>query len=324
MTFPVIQSVLDPAALAAEVQSRYELAGPVHCRLVSRGMNDIYAVDHAAGRYALKVSRADKGSDADLEWELGYVRALDAAGFPVATPVTCADGSGFLALPAPEGRRQVVLMVWLDGEALSRDLDAGTGYRLGVQLAKMHLATLSYVSAAPKQVAAGRKMLQRLPLLLKLLPAGSVDRAFLERAAPATVAAADALQPGALPWGPCHGDMQYANAMLTPAGELAIFDFSDCGEDYLARDLAAFYWRNDYDGVAQAINDAFLRGYQTVRPLNAAEQEAQPLFRAMRHLVITAAMAEFVDRIGPVPGFDKNLSDYVAMIRRHCNAAGIR
>lgn len=323
MSFPVIQSVLDPGALAAEIEQRYGLAGPVTCRLISRGMNDIYAVDHRAGRYALKVSRAYKCSDADLEWEIGYVRALAGAGFLVATPQSCADGASFLVIEAPEGPRQVVLMTWLEGTLLNKELSTDVAHRLGTQLAKMHLATTGYATRAPKLVAAGPKILTRLPLLLDMLPAGSPDRRFLEMAAPAAVARLESLNQEELPWGPCHGDLQYANAMVTAAGEFAIFDFSDCGEDFLARDLSAFYWRNEFDGVVETINQAFLRGYQMVRPLNAAELAAQPLFRAIRHLVITAAMAEFVDRIGPVPGFDKNLTHYVGMIREHCHQAGV-
>ncbi len=323
MSFPVIQSVLDPVALAGELQRRYALAAPVRCRLISRGMNDIYAVETGAARYALKVSRANKCSDSDLRWEIGYVQALAAAGFKVAAPQACADGAPFIVLEAPEGPRQVVLMAWLEGSPLTRDLSATTAQRLGVQLAKMHLATLEYSAPMPKRVDAGPKILKRLPLLLGMLPAESDDQRFLATAAPAAVAASQSLDKRDLPWGPCHGDMQYANAMATPQGELAVFDFSDCGEDFLARDLAAFFWRNDFDRVDEAINAAFLRGYQTVRPLNGAEQAAQPLFRALRHLVVSAAMAEFVDRIGPVPGFDRNLSVYVAMIRQHCAQAGI-
>jgi Ser/Thr protein kinase RdoA (MazF antagonist) len=323
MTFPVIQSVLDPTALAAEIGRRYGLAGPIRCRLISRGMNDIYGVEHRGGRYAVKVSRANKCSDADLQWELGYVQALTAAGFKVATPQPCVDGSTFITLKAPEGPRQVVLMAWLKGTPLTKNLSAKVARRLGTQLARMHLATLNFRVSPPKLVAPGPKILTRLPLLLGLVRPGSEDHAFLARAAPAAVAAAEALDKAELPWGACHGDMQYANAMATPEGDLAVFDFSDCGEDFLARDLAAFYWRNDFDGVDEATNQAFLRGYETVRPLNPAEQAAQPLFRAIRHLTVSGAMAEFVDRIGPVPGFDKSLGQYVAMIRAHCAEAGI-
>ena len=323
MVFPVIQSVLDPEALAAEIGLRYGLEGPVRCRLISRGMNDIYAVEHRGGRYALKISGSGKCSDQDLEWEVGYVQALARAGFKVATPAPCADGAPFMVLEAPEGPRQVVLMAWLEGDPLTKDLSVDVAQRLGTLLAKMHLATLDYVRPVPKSVGPGPKIRRRLPLLLAMLPSGSADRKFLETAAPAAVSQLELLDAKDLAWGACHGDMQYANVMVTADGDLAVFDFSDCGEDFLARDLSAFFWRNEFDGVDESINGAFLRAYQTVRPLNAAELAAQPLFRAIRHLVLTLAMAEFVNRIGLVPGFDKNAGHYVHMIRTHCARAGI-
>jgi len=80
---------------------------------------------------------------------------------------------------------------------------------------------------------------------------------------------------------------------------------------------------NDFDGRPESVNQAFVSGYDSVRSLSAEEKEAQPLFRLLRHLLITSTMAQYVNRIGPVPGFDKNIDYYLDMIRRYAEEAGI-
>ena len=78
-----------------------------------------------------------------------------------------------------------------------------------------------------------------------------------------------------------------------------------------------------FDGVGEQLNPAFVAGYASTRPLNPAELAALPLFRAARHFVITMAMANYVNRIGPIAGFDGNLRYYLSMIRLYCAEAGI-
>ena len=149
------------------------------------------------------------------------------------------------------------------------------------------------------------------------------DRNYIARIATAAIERFGRLDSDDVPWGPCHGDLQNANVMKTADGSLAVFDFSDCGRDRLAKDIAAFYWRNDFEGVPQDVNDAFVAGYQKIRVLSQQERDAQPLFRVLRHLFITSTMAQYVNRIGPVRGFDKNINFYVKMIRQYCQEAGI-
>jgi Ser/Thr protein kinase RdoA (MazF antagonist) len=132
-----------------------------------------------------------------------------------------------------------------------------------------------------------------------------------------------ALDPRALPRGFCHGDFHYANIMTLADRSIAVLDFSDCGEDFLAADLAAFFWRADFDGVADQLNPAFIAGYDSVRPLTPAERGALPLFRAARHLGVACAFAQHVNRAGPIPGFDENLRYYLSMIRLFCAQVGI-
>ena len=322
MTFPVIQSVLDTAALAKALVAIYGPMAPVQCRLISRGMNDIYHVTAGAQRFALKVARAGR-SDAEFAYEPAYVAHLDRAGFIVPTPVMTLKGAPFFTVDAPEGPRQVVLMRWLEGAVLTKTASEDQARQLGAWLARIHQAGVGYAPPMRRAVAGENKMQERLPLLLDMVGNDPPMRDFLQRAADTVRARLAALDPRLVPRGPCHGDFQYANIMIGPDRAIGVFDFSDCGEDFFARDLAAFFWRADFDGVGEQLNPAFVAGYASTRPLNPAELAALPLFRAARHFVITMAMANYVNRIGPIAGFDGNLRYYLSMIRLYCAEAGI-
>ena len=323
MTFPVSQSVLDADALAEELKRRYGFVGGVRCKLLSRGMNDIYRVEHADGPHALKVARSGKSSDDEFAYEQDYVNHLSSAGIEVPNAIPLADGSLFFSVDAPEGKRQIVMMRWLDGEPFGISTNEDDAHRLGVFLAELHKASQIFSTSHRKIVASEPKLSDRLPYLLDMVRDRSADHVFLERAGASVLERMAALDPDAVPSGACHGDMQCANVMRLRSGGLAVFDFSDCGIDPLAKDIAAFYWRNDFEGRPESVNQAFVAGYDSARSLSPEEKAAQPLFRLLRHLLITSTMAQYVNRIGPVPGFDKNIDYYLDMIRRYGEDAGI-
>jgi Ser/Thr protein kinase RdoA (MazF antagonist) len=323
MTFPVSQSVLDSDALAAELKRQYGFTGDVRCKLLSRGLNDIYRIEHIGGPHALKVARAGKSNDDEFAYEQEYVAHLAAGGIEVPWAIPLADGSLFFSVDAPEGKRQIVMMRWLEGQPYDIVVNEEDAFRLGAFLADIHTASADFKTLHKKTVASEPKLADRLPYLLDMVRDRSADRAFLERAGAEVLTRMSALDPSEVPSGPCHGDLQCANAMLLESGALAVFDFSDCGTDPLAKDISAFYWRNDFEGRPESVNHAFVDGYDSVRPLSVGEKDAQPLFRLLRHLLITSTMAQYVNRIGPVPGFDKSIDHYLDMIRRYAAEAGV-
>lgn len=323
MTFPVLQSVFDADALAVEVARRYGFTTVPRCRLISRGMNDIYEVRLGPQRYALKAARAGKCTDAEYAYEQELVLHLAKAGFAVPAPMPQKDGASFFTLAAPEGPRQVVLMRWLDGTPCTKTMTLDDARRLGVFLGRLHEAMAGFKAPIHRSPSSEPKIRERLPMLLDMVGDDRDMSAFLQRAAASTYARVAALDERQVPRGAIHGDFQYANAMTQADGGLAVFDFSDCGEDFLARDLATFFWRADFDGVGEKLNGAFVAGYESRRTLSPAEKAALPLFRAARHLLITASFAHYVNRVGPIPGFDGNLRYYLSMIRLHCAQAGL-
>jgi len=322
VAFPVVQSVLDPAALEKAVAALYNLAQPVRCRLVSRGMNDIYHLTAGAQRFALKVARAER-ADAAFAFEPAFIAHLDKTGFTVPTPVMTREGQLFFSVDAPEGPRQVMVTRWLGGTLLTKATTDEQAHKLGASLARLHLAGASFQPPMRRLVGVEIKLPERLPSLLELVGPDADMAGFLTRAAETIRSRLAALDPRVIPRGYCHGDFHYANIMVLADRSIAVLDFSDCGEDFMIADLTSFSWRADFDGVADYLNPEFIAGYDSVRQLMPAERAALPLFRAARHLGMACAFARHVNRIGPIASFDENLRYYLSMIRLFCAEAQI-
>lgn len=94
-----------------------------------------------------------------------------------------------------------------------------------------------------------------------------------------------------LTWGICHGDVHGGNAYIAPPELVTLFDFDACGPGWLAYDLASFR-ANTLDNDAGW--QAFLTGYRAKRVLAEADQEAIPIFVALRQYVLLGLRATFV------------------------------
>jgi Ser/Thr protein kinase RdoA (MazF antagonist) len=88
----------------------------------------------------------------------------------------------------------------------------------------------------------------------------------------------------ALDWGICHGDLSLDNLHMQPDGRLTLYDF----------DLSCYGWRawdvcNALGYASPEHQDAFLRGYRSVRSFSPEEVAAVPYFMAADALRMMAA-----------------------------------
>ncbi len=322
MTFPVVQSVLDPAALEKAVTALYALQGPIRCRLVSRGMNDIYQLMAGPQRFALKVARTER-TDAAFSFEPAFIAHLDHAGFTVPTPLATRQNQPFISVDAPEGPRQIMVTRWLQGTVLTKSMTEHQARQLGAWLARIHQTAAVFQAPVRRPVDNMGKLSARLPALLEMVGHDPAMAMFLTRAADMIRGHMARLDGRAVPYGICHGDFNYTNLMELADQSIAVLDFSDSGEDFLVSDIAAFFWRADVDGVGDVLNPAFVAGYEALRALTPAEKAVLPLFRAARHLGLAASFAQHVNRVGPIAGFDENRRYYLSMIRLYCAEARV-
>lgn len=321
--FPVIHSTLDPKALTREVVDRYDLPSPVHCQLVNRGNNDFYEVHAGAERYALRVSKADFRTRNQYIYETEYVDHLYSKGAVVPAPLRAKDGSLFFEVEAPEGTRPITLMLWLDGRTYEKSLGAEDATQMGSALAELHQAAVNFKPSAPREISTPRMLAERVPTLLDMLATEPEHRAFYEYATRAVTDAYDALQGKDVPRAAVHGDYQFENVMRTRDGNIAVLDFDTCGVGYLVEDIFTFVWRSDMEIKDEAVNTAFIAGYEEVRPLTDHERANLGLFRVARDLVMSSTFAMLINRIGPVPGFDGDFTPFTNLARKHLDEAGL-
>jgi Ser/Thr protein kinase RdoA (MazF antagonist) len=225
------------------------------------------------------------GRDFDqIAYELDLIECLDDAGIPVAKPIHTHHGERILTLAAPEGERHAVLFTYAAGDHLTPPKQTpDIAYLYGRAVAKLHRAAdefqsphaprpLDRVTLIERPLAAVRPFLAQRPDALQEVQ--SVAEELAERI--------DRLVAGGGDVGPCHGDAQGGNATLTAEGSVTFFDFEYCGPGPRAYDIAVFCWGAALGvsrlGWSQAtverLWEAYLRGYEAVRPLSPIDRAA--------------------------------------------------
>jgi len=316
--FPVIHTTLDPQALGMEVKRRYNIDGEITCQLVYRGTNDFYHIKTSSNDMALRVAKADFRPLSEYNYELQFTRHLAAAGCRVPASIMAKDGSLCFGVEAPDGLRAIALMDWLQGAPFDKTLNEMDAYALGAALAQVHAAGKTFVPSSRRVFDNKAFLLARLPDLYEVAPK---DRDFFAHAANIILGEYEKIPLEKLPFGPCHGDFQYANLWKLTDGSIAIVDFDQCGDGYLAEDIQTFVWRIDMDVHREEVNRAFYSGYESIRPLLGVELDHEPFFRASRALVLACAFAYLINRIGPISGIDMDVTCHMELISRHLSAA---
>ena len=96
-------------------------------------------------------------------------------------------------------------------------------------------------------------------------------------------------------FGLCHGDLHKTN-LLCADDQLTILDFDLCGVGWRSYDLAVLWWSTRFLPQAQAIREAYLAGYGTIRPLDALEMRVLPYWVAIRDIFIIATELKHAQR----------------------------
>ena len=322
--FPISHATLDARALATEIDARYDFGGACHCELMARGVNDIYLIRTAETRFVMQAWRSDIYRPEEVLYELEYMRHLGGNGIHVASPQPAKDGALSFSLEAADGLRPVAVFAFAAGAPLSVSPAPERAADLGAHVARLHAASADFKPTTPRLRNDAARLRDRLPAQLRMVSARPGEDEFYRRAVDTVAGAMDALASEGLPYGPTHGDIQIENILVDDSGGMTVIDFDDCGEDHLMNDLACFLWRNEYQGVDPAIGEAFVRGYERVRPLTDRETALMPLFIADRDLYIAVGIASMVNVIGHTAiGYQHNLDWYRAAIERHMAAAGL-
>lgn len=296
---PVIHSIPSGKALIEAVLPHYSIDKPCSCQIYKRGLNDTYLVGTQQERYILRIYRRGWRTKEEIDFELELLAFLHDRNQPISYPIQRKDGSFTTEVAAPEGKRYAAVFSYAPGRAVNEKLDGGQSQRLGEVLATIHLTLDDFQSNFRRSHLNCEYLLDRsMQAIAPLYPHLKSDIDYLESQVEQIKQQLEALElPDSPPtYGICVGDVHAGNAHFNERNEPTLFDFDQCGYGWRAFDIAKFIQVSQRSKIDVKITDLFLKGYQSIRPLEASELASIPIFIKTAHIwvmgISTGAVAE--------------------------------
>ncbi|GGJ39587.1 phosphotransferase enzyme family protein [Deinococcus roseus] len=291
--FPVQSSLLDAHALQRLVEQEHDLPFPISCVLYLQGDNDTYQIRAADQTHYLRVYTHNKDPEHHLRiaTEIDLLEIAHAAGVPVARALSRKDGSYLHLLNAPEGIRVAVLFEGVPGVAPGKNLTAEQAQLYGQAVGELHRAwNVDQVLPLPIYDAVP-VVEEPIKLLTSYLQQRPEDLDFLQEVADRVSIQISTLPDHGAAYGVIHGDLHKTNVLFTPENQLSLIDFTTVGYGWRAHEVAVMLWSTALVGDFEprpfpAVFQAYLQGYESVRPLDDKEKAALPLLAAGQHLWI--------------------------------------
>lgn len=300
--------------LAHAALSEWGLPSAASIELIVERENSVFSVDAGPrGRFALRIHRAGYHSDAELDSQIAWARALASDGVVhTASTIDTLSGAAFAvvqhdAVPEP---RQVSLLAWEAGTQLA-DVGGGDSAmlgRLGSLMAALHDHAQRWTP--PRGFSALRwdraGLVGEDPQWGRFWEVDGLDAdarddlvAFRARAA----AELDEFGTSEHRFGLIHGDFLPENVLID-GDRVTLLDFDDCGFGWFLFDIATALAMPTLRPEADELAAAFVDGYRSVRALPDAELAHLPLFLALRAAtyagwVHTRRTTEFARSLGP-------------------------
>ncbi|MDA0229750.1 MAG: phosphotransferase [Proteobacteria bacterium] len=270
------------------------------CRpqLVKIRENAVFRVTRADGfDAALRIHRFDYHSDAALQSELSWIRALQRDGIKVPAIIPASSGAAFVTtrvdgVPEP---RQVDMVTWLDGEPLG-SIEGGLSdsigditqafTEVGRLVAQLHNHSTSWQrpDGFVRHAWDADGLTGEAPLWGRFWEFPGLENAQRQLMEQTRLVARRALMEigeAEQTYGLIHADLNFDNILIRDGRVMAI-DFDDCGAGWHLFDLATisilFLGTERYDMVQRAV----IAGYRQERPLTDETLRLMPLFYLLR------------------------------------------
>lgn len=269
------------ADLATFLQN-YELDACLSFKEIVEGVeNSNFLLETVSGRFILTIFEKRVARD-DLPWFMGLMAHLNARGVPCPLPVQGKDGRILHMLLG----KAAVVTTFLSGRS-AVELTESHCHKAGRCLAQLHQAARNYPPHRPNafgpsswralydtacKAATSLDAMQVTPEIEDLIVTASETLPIIISQWP---------HYDTLPSGHIHADFFPDNVFFGGESELTgVIDFYFACSDFLAYDLAialnAWCFTDD-DRIEPAFFHAMIAGYQSVRPLDAAEKASLPL-----------------------------------------------
>jgi Ser/Thr protein kinase RdoA (MazF antagonist) len=284
--------------LAAAALARFGLSPEAAATLCNVSENHTYRVDDPrSGRsFALRVHREGYRTAQQIESELQWLDALREDGaVDTCVPVPAPGGARVVEVSSDGvGARNVVLFEWLPGAAPDPEGDdVIAGFRtLGAVSARMH----AHARAWPRPDGFDRPAWDYTRTLGPSghwgawqdgLGIGPEERAQLERLDATIARRLRSYGHADDRFGLVHADIRLAN-LLVDDGHVRVIDFDDCGFAWFMYDFATTVsFMEDHPRVPD-LRAAWLEGYRSVAPLDAADEAELGTFVMLRRLLLVA------------------------------------
>ncbi|WMS42356.1 phosphotransferase [Acuticoccus sp. MNP-M23] len=288
---------------AQSLVSEWGLSEHADVSLLTVSENATFRAD-AAGQapVILRVHRPGYHTRREIESELAWIEALRADRVvDIPAPLVCRSGGHIAGFDADGAGRDVVAFAFMPGVEPAHGEGLVAGFRqLGAINARLHGHARSW--QAPEWF---ERKVWNFDTTVGALPhwgdwraaigLTAEGRALLEET---TTVLRDVLAEygtGRDRFGLIHADLRLANLLVDETGHIGVIDFDDCGFGWFMYDFAAAVSFFEEDPALPAWQAAWLEGYRTVAPVNAAEEAMLPTFVMLRRLLLTAWLASHAE-----------------------------
>lgn len=294
--------------MANDALALWDLPEGATARLINVSENATYLVEAAGGyKSILRVHREGYHTRRAIECELAWLDALSASGV-VTTPgyYPGKDGAAIqqakpAGLPDP---RFMVLFHFVKGDAPDEDGDISAGFEeLGAIAARCHGHVLSWQKPEPFE-----RLTWDVDAVFGSAPTWGNWRdapevttevaEVLERVEATIRTRLAAYGKGADRYNLIHADMRLANLLVDDNGTRLI-DFDDCGYGWFMYDFAAAISFIEDDPRIPDCKAAWIRGYQSVRPLGPADLAEIDTFVMLRRMALLAWIGSHIEAPEP-------------------------
>ena len=276
--FPVTNSTLSAAGIAAFVKEQYRLPGEAAARILKTGISHTYLISTHTEKYIFRVYTIGWRTEKEILEEIRLLQLLKDNAIPVSYPIADNAANYVQQLQAPEGRRYAVLFSFARGEK-QLNYSAERHYQAGEIMARMHQLTqdlrLERVTYTP-----GVLLDDSFSRLQQFLPPAAAEMKWMEKMQRYLHETFRNINEESVRKGAVHLDIWFDNMVFDPQGGITLFDFDFCGNGWLFLDIGYYIlqvFSTEKEGNDFEIKTAaFLKGYESVTPVSAAEKELLP------------------------------------------------